>query len=244
MTRRYKVVLLLSALWGTPANAEPANWGAADLRRAMVDWLQSNGRTPPEPTAIGPLDPRLSVAACDQIEISPRGSSTSTFTLHCKAPADWSYVLRIDQLPQPAATRTEAPGEPAASALSWSVIVPKVNLPTGAVLTAEVLEERRVSSAPPGQAFKSIAEAVGLRVTFPIGPGLALTSRNVARAPLVAKGENVTLVANGSGFEISVPGRAEQDGFEGDLIAVKNARTGAVLKGRLERGKIVSVMQL
>jgi hypothetical protein len=54
----------------------------------------------------------------------------------------------------------------------------------------------------------------------------------------------VTLVANGSGFNISVPGKAEQDGYEGDLIMVRNTRSGAVLKGRLERGKTVSVMQL
>ena len=39
-------------------------------------------------------------------------------------------------------------------------------------------------------------------------------------------------------------GRAEQDGYEGDLISVKNIKTGAILKGRLERGKLVSVMQL
>jgi flagella basal body P-ring formation protein FlgA len=131
-----------------------------------------------------------------------------------------------------------------AEGASWRVVVPKVNLPSGSVLTAEVLEERAVASAPPAQSIKSIADAVGLRATSAIGPGLTLTTRNVARAPLVAKGENVTLVANGSGFEISVPGRAEQDGYEGDLIMVKNSRTGIVLKGRLERGKIVSVMQL
>jgi flagella basal body P-ring formation protein FlgA len=60
----------------------------------------------------------------------------------------------------------------------------------------------------------------------------------------VAKGETVTLVAGGAGFEISAPGRSEQDGYEGDLISVKNLKTGAVLKGRLERGKTVSVMKL
>ena len=241
--RSLNAALLLSALLIVPAAAQTSSWGAADLRREMVDWLQRNGRHVPELAEIGPLDPRLNVSACDQLDISPRGSSSSTFLLRCKAPSEWSYALRIDLPAQPPAVRVDA-GKPVEPVASWVVITPKVNLSTGAILTAEVLEEKRVTAPPPPQAFKTIADAVGLRVSSPLGPGLTLTTRNVARPPLVAKGENVTLVANGSGFEISVPGRAEQDGFEGDLISVKNVRTGAVLKGRLERGKIVSVAQL
>ena len=247
MMRISKLAFLMGALWASSACAEPAApdpaiWGPDDLRRVMIDWLSSNGRTAPEPKAIGPLDPRLTVAACDKVEVAPRGASSTTFTLRCKSPADWTFVLRVDQPVPPSIAK--AAGEPAAEPQSWVIVVPKVELPKGAILTAEVLEERKVSSPPTGQAFKSIAEVVGLRVSYPIGPGAPLAARNVARTPLVAKGENVTLVANGSGFEISVPGRAEQDGYEGDLIAVKNVRTGAVLKGRLERGKMVSVMQL
>lgn len=64
------------------------------------------------------------------------------------------------------------------------------------------------------------------------------------RTPLVVKGENITLVVSGNGFEIASPGKAEQDGFEGDLITVRNTRTGAAMKGRVEQGKIVSVLKL
>ena len=241
--RSLNAAFILSSLLICPAVAQTANWGAADLRREMVDWLSRNGRNVPQPNEIGPLDPRLNVSACDQLDITPRGTSNSTFVVRCKAPSEWSYVLRIDQLPQPPAIRADT-GKAVEPDVTWVVVTPKVNLPTGAILTAEVLEEKRVTAPPPAQAIKAVSEAVGLRVSSPIGPGLTLTTRNVTRAPMVAKGENVTLVANGTGFEISVPGRAEQDGFEGDLISVKNVRTGTVLKGRLERGKIVSVVQL
>ena len=244
MTRSFRLAFLLGALCATPLAAEPGKWDVGDLRRIMMDWLRDNGRALPPASSIGPMDPRLSVAACDQIDISPRGGSSSTFNLHCKSPVAWSYVLRTDQAGAQPVGHVDAEANAGSAAPTWRVVVPKVDLPTGAVLTAEVLEERLVASAPPSQAIKSIAEAVGLRVTSAVGPGLTLTTRNVARAPLVAKGENVTLVANGSGFEISVPGLAEQDGYEGDVIVVKNARTGVALKGRLERGKIVSVMQL
>ena len=93
-------------------------------------------------------------------------------------------------------------------------------------------------------AIKSLSDAVGLRLASSVGPGLALTTRHVARTPTILKGENVTLLANGSGFEISLPGRAEQDGFEGDVINVRNVRSGTTLKGRIGKGKIVSVLEL
>jgi flagella basal body P-ring formation protein FlgA len=111
-------------------------------------------------------------------------------------------------------------------------------------LTADALEERQVHASPPAQALKSLSEAVGLRLAATSAPGIILTTRSVARAPLVAKGETVTLVAGGSGFEISTPGKAEQDGYEGDLITVKNVKTGSTLKGRLGPGKMVSVVSL
>ena len=246
MARRFSALFLLGALWGGPVAADPDRWGPADLRRVMIDWLVSNGRQAPAATSIGPLDPRLSIEPCAEVEVVPRGATASSFMLRCKSGASWSYTVRLDQITPVAVHAVQpAPGGDIGSAQrTWRVVSPKIDLPAGALLSADILEERVVSAPPPGQAIKSINDAVGLRVTSAIGPGLTLTTHNVARAPLVAKGENVTLVANGSGFNISVPGKAEQDGYEGDLIMVRNIRSGAVLKGRLERGKMVSVMQL
>jgi flagella basal body P-ring formation protein FlgA len=51
-------------------------------------------------------------------------------------------------------------------------------------------------------------------------------------------------MAGGQGFEIATAARAEEDGYEGDLISVKNSRTGATMKGRLERNKTVTVLKL
>jgi flagella basal body P-ring formation protein FlgA len=55
------------------------------------------------------------------------------------------------------------------------------------------------------------------------------------------KGETVTLMAEGEGFSIAAPGRAEDDGYEGDLLAVRNVKSGVVLMGRLASGGVVLV---
>ena len=43
------------------------------------------------------------------------------------------------------------------------------------------------------------------------------------------------------GFSIATPGRAEDDGYEGDLLAVRNVKSGMVLMGRLASGGVVLV---
>ena len=234
---------LLSLSLAAPAGAQtPAKWGADDVRKALTDHLVQIGRVPPSDAHIGPLDPRTSLPACEKLEISARGGSGTSFVLRCEAPEVWQHVLRVDNLPQGAA-RSEVAPPPSAVGL-FRVVVAKVDLSAGSILTENDLEERPVGVSPGATALISLAEAVGLRLTSSVGPGLALTTRHVARTPAILKGENVTLIANGSGFEISVPGRAEQDGHEGDVITVRNVRSGAALKGRVGKGKTISVIEM
>lgn len=226
-----------------PAMAQGVGkWGADDLRKALSDHLAQIGRPVPDQGHIGPLDPRMSLPACEKLDISTRGGSGTSFVLRCEGPQAWQHVLRVDHLP-PGQAQSEV--APAASAGGlFRVVVAKVDLPAGSILTEKDLEERSVGNAPGATAVKTISDAVGLRLTSSIGPGLALTTRHIARTPAILKGENINLLANGSGFEISVPGRAEQDGYEGDVISVRNTRSGSVLKGRVGKGKVVSVIEM
>jgi|GEM_PF-509136 flagella basal body P-ring formation protein FlgA len=124
---------------------------------------------------------------------------------------------------------------------SYNVVVPRVDLSAGTILTADMLEVRAMPQSAGMTAFKTVKEAVGLRLTANVGPSSILNTRNVAKAPQVLKGENVTIVAGGSGFEIIAPGKAETEGYEGDLITVRNAKTGVKLTGKLGPGAIVLV---
>ena len=123
----------------------------------------------------------------------------------------------------------------------YNVVVPRVDLAAGTILTADMLEVRSMPQSAGITAFRTVKEAVGLRLTANVGPSSILNTRNVAKAPQVLKGENVTIIAGGSGFEIIAPGKAENDGYEGDLITVKNAKTGVKLTGKLGPGATVLV---
>ena len=232
----------ICALTQSAAALDQTSWGAEDLRRELMSWFAQNGREAPVMDSIGPLDPRLSLAACANLAIVPRSASSTSFVLTCSAPVAWRYVLRTDAAVlhnRPAVAHVQEP-----AAKRWPVVLSKTSLSVGMILTGDVLEETFVASPPSAQALKSLRQAVGMRLTAAVNSGAVLTTRNVARAPLVLKGETVTVMAGGQGFEIATPARAEEDGYEGDLISVKNSRTGAAMKGRLQHDKTVTVLKL
>lgn len=228
------VLLVLSA---TPATANTDKWGPDDLRRVLANWLEQQGTPVQNVPSIGPLDPRMQVTPCDTPEISVRSAASSSYVLRCKSPEAWQYVLRLD-----GDQRAFSP-EPRQQAQFGTIIVPRAMIQAGTVIKADMLEEKPATGSAPPQAYRSIADAVGLRATGNLQPGIALTQRHVSKTPNVLKGETVTVMAGGSGFQIAMPGRAEQDGFEGDLITVRNPSSGKTVTGRLEAGKTVYVRQ-
>ena len=231
------LLILALAFNATSALANTDKWGPDDLRRVLANWLEQQGTPVPNFASIGPLDPRMQVSPCDAPEINVRSASSTSYVLRCKSPETWQYVLRLD-----GDQRAFSP-EPRQQGQFGTIVVPRAMIQAGTVLKADMLEEKPATGAAPPQAFRSVADAVGLRATGNIQPGIALTQRHVAKTPSVLKSETVTVMAGGTGFQIAMPGRAEQDGYEGDLITVRNPSSGKTVTGRLEPGRTVYVRQ-
>lgn len=237
------LALLASSLpFVSPVNAGEANWGAEDIRQIVRDYFINDGRTLPADTRIGPLDDRMQVNACAiKPTVQPRSAYSSSLVVSCSGPTSWSFTLRvegIDALPVASLAQKASATGPTKQ---WSVIVPRVALAAGTILTADMLEERMTNQPPGGALVKGVSEAVGLRLVAALQPGNVLTTRNVARAPTVMKGETVTLLAEGDGFTISAAARVEEDGYEGDLVSVRNIKTGILLSGRVAQGGTVII---
>jgi flagella basal body P-ring formation protein FlgA len=220
--------------------ADEEYWGADTIRHLVRDYMSQSGKPISDTVAIGPLDERMKIPACgSKPVVAPRSAYSSSLVVHCDAPHAWSYNLRVDSDGDaPRSTAAISAGGPVQQ---WHVVVPRASLPVGTILSASMLEERETNIAPGGSFIKNMDEAVGLRLKAAISPGIPLTTRNVVRAPAIMKGETVTLMAEGEGFSIAAPGRAEDDGYEGDLLAVRNVKSGVVLMGRLASGGVVLV---
>jgi flagella basal body P-ring formation protein FlgA len=240
-TRFIALIALISLAAAFPAFATDGVWGAENIRQAVRAYMAGSGKPLVGTAAIGPLDERMQILACaTDPTITPRSAYSSSLVVHCAGPQAWTFNVRVD-------AEATAPVAASGKALvngpvqRWHVVVPRASLPVGTILTAAMIEERETDIAPGGAFLKSMDEAIGLRLTAALGPGIAITTRNVARAPTIMKGETVTLTAEGEGFVIATPGRAEEDGYEGDLVAVKNIKSGIVLSGRVAQGGVVLV---
>ena len=266
VTRLGLSLVCVAGLGGTVL-AQQESWNASDIRKLMRDYMQANGKPAPKDRDIWPLDDRLRLAACsEKPEIAPRSARSSSYTIRCKGPTAWTYTVSVENdtagpVHAMTASAQQAPQSSTPTAPSpvavmqtaglnnnsmiardmFTAIVPRVDLTAGTILTADMLEERQMPQSPGVTAFKTVQEAVGLRLTTSVGPTSILNTRNVAKAPSVLKGETVTLKAGGANFEIFMPGRAETDGYEGDLISVRNIKTGAKLVGKLGPGGIVQL---
>ena len=124
--RFIQTLCALCVLTQSASALDQAPWGAQDLRRELMSWFEQNGREAPMMDSIGPLDPRLSLAACSNLAIVPRSASSTSFVLTCSEPVAWRYVLRTD-----AAALHNRPGvvpaqEPTAK--RWPVVLSKTQV--------------------------------------------------------------------------------------------------------------------
>ena len=244
ITRFIKIAfgVVIAGLIAGPTHAEDSTWGADNIREIIRDYFVASGHALPPDAHIGPLDDRLQVTACATSPlVQPRSTYSSSLVVTCTAPTVWSYTVRVEGIETPPVMTVPRAISAGGPIKQWSVVVPRVALAAGTILTSDMLEERMTNQPPGGALMKGVSEAVGLRLVTALQPGNVLTTRNVARAPTVMKGETVTLIAEGEGFSISATARAEEDGFEGDLVSVRNLKSGILLSGRVAQSGTVII---
>lgn len=115
-------------------------------------------------------------------------------------------------------------------------------LKKGHVIAPEDLAEvRRPLSRISGAAVSDAAEVRGKRLTRSVRAGSILTEGMLAEAPVVAKGDRVTILAKTPVLRVSVPGVILEDGARGEYVRVKNLMSGKEILARVKDAKTVSV---
>ena len=92
------------------------------------------------------------------------------------------------------------------------------------------LERRDVSSIT-ARPFFRLEEVLGLQATRAIDVNEVLTQKSLERPTLIRRGSPIVLVYESGSLRIETPGYAEEGGKAGDLIQVKNASSGKLLRG-------------
>jgi len=92
------------------------------------------------------------------------------------------------------------------------------------LLSADV-EMKKMEVGGVGGYYRSPAPLSGVRTKMTIKAGSIILSRNVQSAPLVHRGDKVTIKAQVGQLEIKAEGTARQDGVRGEYIRVYNTMT-------------------
>lgn len=112
--------------------------------------------------------------------------------------------------------------------------------PGEAIGSADVsMEVRRMDRAE--DTFGEAEPLVGQIVRRPLRAGEMVTSQDIRQPKAVRRGDQVSLLARGAGFQVSATGLAKEDGRIGDMIEVQNLQSKQIVRAVVTGDKRVCV---
>ncbi|GJM11640.1 MAG: flagella basal body P-ring formation protein FlgA [Pseudohongiella sp.] len=177
----------------------------------------------------GSLDRRLQLKKCDTaIESFSTGNTnmTSRITVGVRCTGQNPWTLYV----------------PVSISALVDVVLAKRALTRGAVLEAEDLEIQQLAmdKLPLGY-VSDPSQIVDFELIRPVRVGVPLTLSAVRPREIIQQGQEVIIVAQIAGLEVKMTGKALRNGQFGDLIPVKNLRSGRTVEATIMNESTVSV---
>ena len=115
-------------------------------------------------------------------------------------------------------------------------------LTRGELLTPADLESRRMplDKLPIGY-ISDGSQLTNLELIRPLRPGTPLTLNAVRSRKIVQQGQEVIIIAQTAGIQVRMTGEALKNGNYGDLIPVKNLKSGRTVEALIMNDSTVSV---
>jgi flagella basal body P-ring formation protein FlgA len=89
--------------------------------------------------------------------------------------------------------------------------------------------------------FTTEKQVLGHTLTKGLGPQEILTSRHLDHKPIIKRGEEVTVVLDQNGLEISTRGITREDGYLGRSVRVRNTKSKKEFQAEVLDAKTVKV---
>lgn len=219
--------LLAAAALPPPARAVEGMQAIASIRDAAARYVQ--GRVSPGAQVdAAALDSRVQLPACDQPLQAAAGNGAAAaqwnVAVSCNGSVNWTLYV------------------PVRVADRQTVVVLARNVYAGQTLTADALRTEVRDTAAMGFGYVGSADSViGKQLRRPLAAGTALTPDVIAAAPVVRRGQAVSLIGRAGSFEVRAEGRALADGAAGQRIAVENASSRRTVQGVVREDGSVEV---
>ena len=218
------------------AAADPALQSIESIARAaeqtVRESLPAPGRANPAPTihvVAGSLDRRLRLSACTVPLIGAVAAGgglrhRTVVRVSCGGAAPWNVQL-------PVSIESE-----------FNVLLLERALPRGATPSGSDLRSTR--RRVPGLPLSYVQEPAELRnrqLRRPLEAGTALQFDALEPAPVIRRGQAVTLITDAEGLEVRAPGEALSDAAPGQRVRIRNLASLKVIEGRADEAGTVRV---
>ncbi|HEY3326482.1 MAG TPA: flagellar basal body P-ring formation chaperone FlgA [Novimethylophilus sp.] len=172
-------------------------------------------------------DSRLHLGRCDRLEPwLPSGNKLwgrASVGVRCRAPAAWSIYV------------------PVMVRVSAMALVATRPIGRGQLLEASDMQpQMRDLMQYQGGVLTAPEQAIGRTAINPIQPGEILRPELLRAALAIRQGQQVVLIAQGTGFKVSSEGVAMGNAAGGQVVAVKT-RSGQIIKGIAKSEGVVEV---
>ncbi len=126
---------------------------------------------------------------------------------------------------------------------TYKVLRLKQSLEKNAIIGLDDIELVEVSNSSQKSFFSNKKELVGRKIKKNLKMGQLLHPRHLYEKYEVNNGDVISIVSNIGNASVTVSGEAQGSGNLGDLIKVKNLRSGKTIKGYIKKDKIIRVFR-
>ncbi|HEU0196841.1 MAG TPA: flagellar basal body P-ring formation chaperone FlgA [Nevskiaceae bacterium] len=214
MTLMLPLAAALVASLATASAAAATAWAPVGSLRHAAETAVLQAR--PGATVHAQIDANVRLARCDApVQATVRGDgATPSVMLSCAGPHPWTLYVPV-QVQQ-----------------RRSVLVLTQPVGAGQTITQAMLQlaPRNVASLSSGY-FSDPATAVGAIAARPLPAGAVLSTSDVRAAPVIRRGQSVTLEYRTGALTVSALGQALGNGAPGQIVRVQNAGSHRIISG-------------
>jgi len=224
----------------------------ADIADAIVQTLELEGEEA-GPKILG----TKKYFPCDApLEILPMFGSWKTVRVNCVSPIPWKLIVRAQWPPKPE-TQTEQKVEPAEPVPSkaptkrprskppvemFNVVMLTRSVSKGDILTEEDVLVKSVREAKARGMIEDPARAIGRKMRQSVSSRRFLKPRHLEKNWMIEKDDIITMRVNTKGIEVLGVGIAQEPGQLGEIIRMRNASSGVLLRVKVTGDKNVDVI--
>ena len=125
----------------------------------------------------------------------------------------------------------------------FKVLRLKKSLEKNTIIESDDIELVVLSNSRQNSFFSYKKELVGRKLKKNLKMGQILHPRHLHEKFEVNSGDVISIVSNIGNASVAVSGEAQGSGYLGDLIRVKNLRSGKIIKGYIKKDKIIKIFR-